>query len=86
MRTSVKAFFLSYDSIQDSKQAITEIRRTPKGAWYTEKILPQNWGDALPGTDLACTISNGLIKVFFQDHDYNIALYEHLSSSGWHSE
>ncbi|PQE04601.1 fucose-specific lectin protein [Rutstroemia sp. NJR-2017a BBW] len=70
-----------FASIQEGKQAITEIRRTPKGAWYTETILPQNWGDALPGTDLACTISNGVIKVFFQDHEYNIALYEHKNGA-----
>lgn len=75
--------WLYFASIQDGKQAITEIRRTPKGAWNTETLLPQNWGDALPGTDLACTISNGSIKVFFQDHDYNIAMYESRDSV-WH--
>jgi hypothetical protein len=73
-----------FSTIKEANQCITEIRRTPSGAWYTETVLPENWGDALPGTSLACTISYKSIKVFFQDHDYNICLYEH-SEGKWHA-
>ncbi|KAM3074972.1 hypothetical protein ACMFMG_007565 [Clarireedia jacksonii] len=70
-----------FASIQDGKQAITEIRRTPNGAWHTETLLPANWGDALPGSALASTFSQGSIKVFLQDHDYNIVMYESKDSN-----
>lgn len=73
-----------FSSVQDGKMAITEVRRTPKNPWYSETVLPKNWGDALPGTALACTLTSGNIKVFFQHHDYSICLYEHDNGT-WYS-
>jgi len=73
-----------FSSVKEAKMTITEIRRTPKDPWHTEVVLPKNWGDALPGTALACTISQGNIKVFFQHHDYSICLYEH-NQGAWYA-
>ncbi|KAB8298313.1 hypothetical protein EYC80_002042 [Monilinia laxa] len=72
-----------FSAIKDGKQGIIEIRRTPKDPWHTETVLPENWGDQLPGTSLACTIKSGQIKVFCQYHDYSIHLYESQDSK-WH--
>lgn len=69
-----------FSSSKDGKQGIVEIRRTPKDPWHSEVVLPENWGDALPGTSLACIIEDGMIQVFFQDHDYNICMYENKSN------
>jgi len=73
-----------YSTIKEGKQAVTEIRRKPKDPWYSETILPENWGDALPGSSLACTLTTDQIQVFFQDHKYNICLYEHLKGT-WYA-
>lgn len=62
-----------------------EIRRTPKDPWYSETVLAENWGDALPGTSLACTLKSGQINVFFQHHDYSLCLYEHRDGK-WNSK
>jgi len=67
-------------SPSNGSQVITEIRRAPKDPWYSETVLPQKFGEALPGASLAVTIVQGAIQLFFQDHDQNIILYENLGS------
>ncbi|KAI9641738.1 hypothetical protein NHQ30_009594 [Ciborinia camelliae] len=65
-----------YSGTKDGKLGIVEIRRTPKDPWHTESVLPEKWGDQLPGTSLACALKSGNIKVFYQRHDYSIVLFE----------
>jgi len=65
-----------FSAVEDNKFGIIEIRRTPKHPWHTETVLPEKFGDQLPGASLACTIKSGNIKIFFQHHDYSIRLYE----------
>ncbi|QSZ35227.1 hypothetical protein DSL72_008096 [Monilinia vaccinii-corymbosi] len=60
----------------DAREGITEIRRTPSGAWRTESVLPQNWGQILLASSLAVTIVKGEIQLFFQTHDLDISLYK----------
>lgn len=64
---------------------MVEIRRTPKDPWHTETILPEKWGEELPGTSLDCTISSGKIRMFFQHHDYSIRLFENQDNK-WHGK
>lgn len=62
---------LTAQSTTATKTTFTEIRRTPKSPWYTETVLPDS-SLALPATDIACTIANKTISLYYQDHDMNI--------------
>lgn len=62
---------LTAQRTQGTTTTITEIRRTPKSPWYTETVLPKS-SLPLPGTDIACTIANNTISLYYQDHNKNI--------------
>ncbi|TGO51814.1 hypothetical protein BCON_0154g00340 [Botryotinia convoluta] len=72
-----------FSATKDGKMGMVEIRRTPKDPWHTETILPEQWGEELPGSSLDCTISSGKIRIFFQHHDYSIRLFENQDNK-WH--
>ncbi|KAE8154834.1 hypothetical protein BDV25DRAFT_82766 [Aspergillus avenaceus] len=60
-----------YNTPSGNELQITEIRRTPNSPWYTETVLPEET-QALPGTDLATSIVNKRIDLYYQDHDGNV--------------
>ncbi|KAE8396362.1 hypothetical protein BDV23DRAFT_168176 [Aspergillus alliaceus] len=60
-----------YNTPSGNELQITEIRRTPNSPWHTETVLPEK-KQALPGTDLATSIVNGTIDLYYQDHAGNV--------------
>ncbi|KAE8154064.1 hypothetical protein BDV25DRAFT_167773 [Aspergillus avenaceus] len=68
-----------YNTPSGNELQITEIRRTPRSPWNIETVLPENT-QALPGTDLACSIVSGTIDLYYQDHAGNVNHWESRNS------
>lgn len=54
-----------------------KIRRKPYDPCQFQMIHPQDFGDTLPGAALAVLIPSTYINLYFQDHEYNLVIYEY---------
>ncbi|KAF7594367.1 protein kinase ssp1 [Aspergillus hancockii] len=71
-------YFTSQDG---NKLPITELRRNNKGNFHLERVLPEE-SLSLPGTHLACVITQDAIDLYHQDHEKNIKRWRHDTQKG----